>query len=424
MHIMGKLLDIILLAMHSLSVHLVRSGLTMLGIVFGVCSVSVMLAIQTGASKEAQEKLSVLGSNNVIMNSIEPARETSGGGGPRQGVKLKRFGIKHADIKCIVDNVPGVEDYATVHKVKCRYYCISDQKRYSLVMGVTPNYQGILNLRISQGRFISAADMLHKQPYCVITETLARKAFRCENPVGQTIQLKGQPFDIIGVIDYIPSKLGISEEDIPVFIPKSTKVAKFGEINVNWYDGNMTSEDIQVDQLILRMEDESAVMTAAPIIRSIMEKNHDKLEYAIMIPLTLIQAKAAQQRIWDMIFLVIASISLIVGGIGIMNIMLASVTERTREIGVRRALGAKKRDIVVQFLFEAMTMTTLGGLIGVIIGYFVPPLLKDVVNVTPIVSVPMLIGPFFMAVAVGIISGLYPARRAAALDPIEALRHE
>ncbi|MDP6046802.1 MAG: FtsX-like permease family protein, partial [Phycisphaerae bacterium] len=237
-------------------------------------------------------------------------------------------------------------------------------------------------------------------------------------------RLKGQPFDIIGVIDYIPTKLGISEEDIPIFIPKTTKIAKFGEVNVNWHDHDMTAEDVEVDQLILRMKDEAAVMAAGEVVRSIMEKNHDKLEYAIMIPLKLIQAKAAQQRIWDMIFLVIASISLIVGGIGIMNIMLASVTERTREIGVRRALGAKKSDIIIQFLFEAMAMTTIGGLIGVTIGYFLPPMLEDTFDITPITSVPMLIGPFLMAVAVGIISGLYPARRAAALDPIEALRHE
>ncbi len=420
---MGKLLDVMFLAIHSLSVHLVRSGLTMLGIVFGVCGVSVMLAIQAGASKEAQEELSVLGSTNVIINSIEPAQEIGRGRG-REMITLKKFGTTYRDIKCIVDNVPGVVDYATVHDVKLRYYCPEDRNRYSLVMGVTPNYAKLLNLRISKGRFITAVDMLHKKPYCVITRTLARKAFKCMNPIGKTIQLKGQPFGIVGVIDYIPSKLGITEEDIPIFIPKTTKEGKFGQINVNWHQGNMTSEDVQVSQLILRMKDESAVMAAAPIIRAIMEKNHDKLEYAIMIPLKLIQAKAAQQRIWDMIFFAIASISLIVGGIGIMNIMLASVTERTKEIGVRRALGAKKRDIIAQFLFEAVTMTTLGGLIGVVIGYFVPPLLKDIVNVTPIVSVPMLIGPFLMAVAVGIVSGLYPAKRAAALDPIEALRHE
>lgn len=420
---MGKLVDIILLALHSLSVHLVRSGLTMLGIVFGVCSVSIMLAIQTGASKEAQEKLSVLGSNNVIMNSVEPARETSGGRGQGK-IVLKKYGIQHRDIKCIIDNVPGVKDYATVHKVKLRYYCPEDRKRYSLVMGVTPNYADILNLRISQGRFISTVDMLHRKSYCVITKTLARKAFRCMNPVGKTIRLKGQPFRIIGVIDYIPSKLGINEEDIPIFIPKATKTGRFGQININWHEGNMTSEDVQVDQLILQMEDESAVVKASPVIRSIMEKNHDKLEYAIMIPLKLIQAKAEQQKIWDMIFFAIASISLVVGGIGIMNIMLASVTERTREIGIRRALGAKKIEIVIQFLVEAMLMTTLGGLVGVTIGYFVPPLLKDIVDVTPIVSVSMLIGPLLMAVGVGVVSGLYPARRAASLDPIEALRHE
>ena len=420
---MGKIIDIILLAMHSLSVHLVRSGLTMLGIVFGVCSVSIMLAIQAGASKEAQDKLSILGSNNVIMNSIEPARETSGTQGQAK-VVLKDYGIEYRDLNCIVDNVPGIKDYATVHKVKLRYYCPEDQKRYSLVMGVTPNYADILNLSISKGRFITTVDMLHRQPYCVITKTLAWKAFKCINPIGKTIRLKGQPFKIIGVIDYIPTKLGISEEDIPVFIPKTTKEAKFGQINVNWHDGTMTSEDIEVDQLILQMEDENAVIQASSIIRSIMEKNHDKMEYAVIIPLKLIQAKAEQQKLWDMIFVAIASISLIVGGIGIMNIMLATVTERTREIGVRRAMGAKKREIVIQFLIEAMTMTTLGGLIGVTLGYFIPPLLKDIVNVTPIVSIPMLIGPFLMAVGVGVVSGLYPAKRAASLDPIEALRHE
>ncbi len=420
---MGKLIDIILLALHSLSVHLVRSGLTMLGIVFGVCSVSIMLAIQTGASKEAQDKLSVLGSNNVIINSIEPARDTSGTRGQQKTV-LKAFGIQYRDITCIMDNVPGIKDYATVHKVKLRYYCPEDRKRFSLVLGVTPNYADILNLRMAQGRFISSVDMLHSKSYCVITKTLARKAFRCINPVGKTIRLKGQPFEIIGVIDFIPSKLGISEEDIPIFIPKATKESRFGQINVNWHEGTMISEDIEIDQIILQMEDESAVVEASPIVRSIMEKNHDKLEYAIMIPLKLIQAKAEQQKIWDMIFFAIASISLIVGGIGIMNIMLASVTERTREIGVRRAMGAKKFEIVIQFLIEAMLMTTLGGLIGVILGYFVPPLLKDIVDVTPIVSVPMLIGPLLMAIAVGVVSGLYPARRAASLDPIEALRHE
>ena len=420
---MGKLIDIILLALHSLSVHLVRSGLTMLGIVFGVCSVSIMLAIQTGASKEAQDKLSILGSNNVIVNSIEPAKETSGVRGKAE-VVLKKYGIQYRDIKCIVDNVPRVRDYATVHKVKLRYYCPEDRNRYSLVMGVTPNYADILNLRISQGRFISTVDMLHRKSYCVITQTLARKAFKCMNPVGKMVRLKGQPFEIIGVIDFIPSKLGISEEDIPIFIPKTAKESRFGQININSYENTLTSEDVQVDQLILQMEDESAVLVASDIIRSIMEKNHDKLEYAIMIPLKLIQAKAAQQKIWDMIFFAIASISLIVGGIGIMNIMLASVTERTREIGVRRAMGAKKIEIVIQFLIEAMMMTTLGGLIGVVLGYFVPPLLKDIVDVTPIVSVPMLIGPLLMAIAVGVVSGLYPARRAASLDPIEALRHE
>ena len=420
---MGKLVDILLLALHSLSVHLVRSGLTMLGIVFGVCSVSIMLAIQTGASKEAQDKLSILGSNNVIMNSIEPARETSGRRG-RTITTLKKYGITNRDIKCIVDNVPGVKDYAIVHKVKLRYYHPEDKKRYSLVMGVTPNYVDILNLRILQGRFITTVDMLHGKCYCVITRTLARQAFKCMNPVGKTVRLKGQPFEIIGVIDYIPSKLGISEEDIPIFVPKTTKEGRFGQININWHEGTMTSEDVEVDQLILQMADESAVLAASPVIRSIMEKNHDKLEYAIMIPLKLIQAKAEQQKIWDMIFIAIASISLIVGGIGIMNIMLASVTERTREIGIRRALGAKKREIVIQFLIEAMLMTTLGGMIGVIMGYFIPPMLKNVVDVTPIVSVSMLIGPLLMAVGVGVVSGLYPARRAASLDPIEALRHE
>ena len=189
--------------------------------------------------------------------------------------------------------------------------------------------------------------------------------------------------------------------------------------------GNWSAEKVEVSQIILQMTDEKAVVRAAPVIRSLLSRYHENTDYNITVPLELIEQQEKQAELWNFMFLAIASVSLLVGGIGIMNIMLASVTERTREIGIRRALGAKRRDITIQFLIESVTLTTLGGLGGIITGgLLVPWIVQNILEFRTIITPVTLLLPFFMAAIVGLISGLYPATRAAKLDPIVALRHE
>ncbi len=422
---MGKLLDIVLLAVHSLRVHIVRSILTMIGIIFGVCSVSIMLAINAGAGKQSADLLRELGSNSIIFSSIKPSAGSSSSSS--KGFSLYQYGIKHTTVACLVNNIRGIDCYTIIHIGKQFYYAREDNQRTATVFGVEPKYAEVANPKMIQGRFISEIDLRERNPYCVITSTLARDAFGCEHVLGKVIRLMDRPFKVVGVMQRLPKTLedmNVSDSDIPIFIPRTTEEAMFSKMNVMSSQGNTVSEKVEVSQLIIRMKDEQAVIDAAPIARRIIDKQHPKRDCAIKIPMELIEKRAAQRRLWDLLSFVIASVSLVVGGIGIMNIMLASVTERTKEIGVRRAIGAKKRDIITQFLIEAVTMTTAGGVIGVALGYFTPPYVGRYLNIVPIVSVTMLILPFFMAIGVGLISGLYPAIRAAGLDPIEALRHE
>lgn len=422
---MSKIFDILLLAFYSLRVHLVRSVLTMVGIIFGVCSVSIMLAINAGAGKQSADLLRELGSNSIIFSSIKPSAGSSSNSS--KGFSLYQYGIKHTTVSCLVNNLQDIESYTILHVGKQFYYAKEDNQRTATVFGVEPRYAEVASPIMLRGRFISPIDMRQRNPCCVITATLAADAFGCENPIGRIIRLKDRPFSVVGVMKRLPKTLedmNFNEKDIPVFIPRTTEEAMFSKMNVMSSQGNTVSEKVEVSQLIIKMKNEQAVIDAAPIARRIVEKQHPKNDCAIKVPKELIEKRAAQRRLWDLLSFVIASVSLVVGGIGIMNIMLASVTERTKEIGVRRAIGAKRGDIIAQFLIEAVTMTTLGGLIGIAFGYFTPPYVGQYLKIEPIISVSMLILPFLMAIGVGLVSGLYPAIRAANLDPIEALRHE
>ena len=422
---MSKLIDIVLLAFHSLRVHVVRSILTMIGIIFGVCSVSIMLAINAGAGKQSADLLRELGSTSIIFSSVKPS--TGNSSTVSRGFSLFLYGIKHTTVSCLVNNIRDIDCYTTLHIGGHLYYAREDKQRMATVFGVEPKYAEVARPIMVQGRFISTIDMQQRNPHCVITAALARKAFKCENPLGKIIRLMDRPFKVVGVMQRLPKTLedtSVSESDIPIFIPRTTEESMFSKMNVMSSQGNTVSEQVDVHQLIIKMRDEQAVIAATPIARRIIDKQQPNQDCAIKIPMELIEQRAAQRRLWDVLSFVIASVSLVVGGIGIMNIMLASVTERTKEIGVRRAIGAKKRAIVTQFLLEAVTMTMVGGVVGVTLGYLTPPYVGEYLNIVPIISISMLVIPFLMAIGVGVVSGLYPAIRAARLDPIEALRHE
>jgi putative ABC transport system permease protein len=418
-----KTLDIVRLGLKSLTVHKMRSLLSMLGIIGGVWGVIAMLAMNEGSSRQAEAAFRKLGSNNIIITSIEPPDEQSSAGGGGGGAKV--FGLTRSDVAALRDNIPGVVRCAVARKVSKTAY----RKAHKLPVTVTatePIYRKVARIRIVAGRFLSAGDMLHSRPHAVITAALARTLFPVEDPLGKEVLLGNDSYVVVGVLEELPRALAEQggNLDNQVLIPMSTARSRLSDYSFRWSQGSRIIQKVEVSQLVLQMTDEAAVLEGAKIARSLLKRKHEQQDYKITVPRELIAQQKEQKRLWSIMFVGIAAISLVVGGIGIMNIMLASVTERMREIGIRRALGAKRTDIAVQFLVEAMSLTALGGVVGIGLGLGVPYVLDRFLGLYAAIELPMLVLPLAMAMIVGVLSGLYPAVRAARLDPIVALRHE
>ncbi|MGC9454092.1 MAG: ABC transporter permease [Phycisphaerae bacterium] len=416
-----KVTDIIRLGLSSLTVHKVRSVMTVLGIVFGVWSVIAMLAISKGASYESQQALRQLGSTNIIVNSVEPSDESAS---ERQRQALQ-YGLNDADVARL-GSLPGVRQYVTTHRTDQLAYTGGTKDVRVKLVATSPELAEVSPIRVLRGRFLTDVDMVRPNSFCVITEGLARRLLGPVDPIGRSIRISGHPFVIVGVVRRLPERIAgdANQADSCVVISHLGEKGRFGTLNVQRSTGGWSAELVEVSQVILQMEDEQTVLEAAGVVRNLLQRTHSKNDFDVFVPKELIEQMQEQARLWNYVLLAIAMVSLLVGGIGIMNIMLASVTERTREIGIRRALGAKRRDIVTQFLVESVTLTTVGGLVGIAVGLAVPWLLERTLGRPAIATAWTLILPFIVAVVVGLISGLYPALRAARLDPIVALRHE
>ncbi len=417
-----KITDIVMLGIRSLTLHIVRSILTAMGIFFGVWSVIAMLAINEGASWESQQALRKMGSDNLLIKSIKPPQESATDGRP----SALNYGLTDQDVRRLAD-LPGVGRMVTAHRTL--KHAMRGTKRIAVeILGTHPSYIDLARLKLTKGDFLKPINLIRTHNVCVITESLARKLFAYENPIGQTLRVGNECFRVKGVVVESAEGMRSGQEEIAryvIYMPATTEKKRFGTQTFISVGGQWQAEMVEVSQIILQMSDEQAVLSGANIARSLLARTHTKSEdYEIIVPLELIEQRKKQRRLWNIMFFAIASISLLVGGIGIMNIMLASVTERTREIGVRRALGAKRRDITIQFLVESVTLTTVGGILGIVLGMLVPLVVEKVLDLKTIVSAEALIIPFAMAITVGLASGLYPAIRAARLDPIEALRHE
>ena len=417
-----KITDVVRLALKSLAVHKARSALTVTGILFGVWCVIAMLAINAGLSFESQRDLRELGSSNIIIESIKPAQGSSKATGQDYGTLV--YGLTDTDVVLLRDNVPLVRRCVTAHRTQ-QYAFAGTQNLAVGVIATEPAYELVAPMDIPHGRFLTSSDMLQRKANCVITASLARKLFSYKDPLGQTVRLAREPFRVVGVLARLPHALAYGSGDVEdyVIIPMTTHRSRFGRFTIIIRAGSQTREKVDVSQCILQLVNEQAVLSAARMIPFLLDRYHDG-DYLTRVPIEEIKLKEKDRKRWNFMFLAIASVSLLVGGIGIMNIMLASVTERTREIGIRRALGAKRRDIVSQFLVESVVLTTVGGLLGICIGLLVPWGVERVLKFTTIVTVSTLLLPMVMAVAVGLVSGIYPAMRAAKLDPIVALRHE
>jgi len=423
---LNKTFDIVRLGLHSLTVHIVRSILTAVGIIIGVCSVIIMLAVNEGAGEKARETLRKLGSNNIIINTVKlPEDETQSGAGGQ----ILAYGVRRADVARILGSVPDIELAVVVHR-SLKDTTRLGKKLTVAVIATEPSYIHVARTDVIAGRFINAVDMERQMPHCVITASLARRLFAYAEPVGQTLMLHAIggrfPFTVVGVIRRLPATLAGRADDVGsnVIVPLSASQSRLGEISLRRTASGFEAEKVEVSQVILKTHNEQEVLNGAAIARGLLRRFHTQADYEVVVPLELIAQQKQQTRLWNMVSFVIAAVSLVVGGIGIMNIMLASVTERTREIGVRRALGAKRRDIVVQFLVESITLTTVGGLVGLGVGLGLPFLVERWLDFATRITPITLVLPFAMAVVVGLVSGLYPALRAAGLDPIVALRHE
>jgi len=417
------------LGIKSLMLHKLRSVLTMLGIIFGVCSVIAMLAIGEGASYEAQEAIKKLGSQNIILRSVKPPDDAKQSGAGRN--MALDYGLTYDDGARIQSTIAGVVRVlpARIIRENVRF---AQNSAPSQIIGTWPAYAEMTGLDIVRGRFLSETDERGQDNVCVLTVGLAQRLFPYQDPLTQSIKVNSFYYRVIGLVreKNMPEQRTQSGKtegeplDNNVYIPLSTTRSRFGEVLIRRSAGSTEIEKVQLHQLTIQMRDVAAVEAADPQIKALLSRFHEKTDYETIVPLQLLRQAEQTKRIFNIVLGSIAAISLLVGGIGIMNIMLATVTERTREIGIRRALGAKRRHITLQFLVETVVLSIGGGLIGVAVGILVPLAVSQFTTMKTIITPWFVLLAFSISGAVGIVFGLYPAKAAARLDPIEALRHE
>ncbi len=423
-----SLIRIIQLGFKSLRLHKLRSGLTMLGMVIGVWAVITLVAIGEGASHDAQEAIKRLGAHNILIRSIEPAEEKSGASSTRNFVS--EYGITYHDASRLQATLPGLKRVLPEMVQRRPVYYDRFQQDCQIV-GTYPFYPDFTKALVVRGRFLTEFDELHRNNVCVLTESLALRLFGHQDPLESQVRVEDQYFRVIGLLREMSGveqrPQGNEPEGKPldsnVYMPLSTLRARFGEMDMDSRAGSFKLERVELTQVRLEFASVDLVEPSIPLIKAAMEKDRKKKDYELIVPLNILNAIKAQRARDTRMLLYIACISLLVGGIGIMNLMLATVTERTREIGVRRALGATRGDIILQFLVETLILCLIGGLAGVGGGWGFAWAREHWFHLTTIVTEWSVLAAFGLSLAVGLVFGLYPARRAAALDPIEALRH-
>lgn len=411
------------LGIKNLLLHKLRSMLTMLGLVFGVGSVIAMLAIGEGASEEALEQIRMLGSKNIIITSVKPVEENAK---QNNNIRLSVYGLLYNDFYAISETIPTVSCVVPVKAMEkvARYEDSSSNLR---IVGTTKDWFKLVDREKLIGRVLTENDVVESRSVAVLTESGVRKLLANENAVGEFLRIGGNSYEIVGVIKtekLADSGMQMPDREADVYIPISTVRLHYGDRYTQNKEGTRISELVQLHQIIVEVSEESKVEATAKTIERLLSISHSKKDYELNVPLSLLRQVEATKRTFSIVLGAIAGISLLVGGIGIMNIMLATVTERTREIGIRRAIGAKRNQIVMQFLIETLVLSITGGVIGVCFGIFIPYMVTIFAGMPTIITVWNLVLSLGISTLTGIVFGLYPAIRAAKLDPIIALRHE
>jgi putative ABC transport system permease protein len=403
-------------ALANLATHKLRTALTMLGMIFGVGAVIAMLSIGAGGERKALEAIGRLGLRNVIVRAKVVRPEE------RQELRKKSLGVSLRDAEAIVEAVPDIERVLPRVEVKAYKIIAPGAKTKGKVFGVSSQYTHVASVHLSEGRFFDALDEREHAQVAVIGPEVRRNLFGYGPAMGKLLKVNDVWLEVIGILAGDPAGSAATSDGVPVgsasqeiWIPVSTAMRKFERDPL----------DAPVDELMVTVKEGVSTRRTAELIKPLLDRLHGGADdYEIVVPEALLEQSRQTQRIFNIVMGSIAGISLLVGGIGIMNIMLASVLERTREIGVRRAIGARKRDIRAQFVIESFAISIIGGMCGIVIGIVLARLVAAYAGWPTVITIWSLLLSTGVSITVGLVSGIYPAARAAELNPIEALRYE
>ena len=406
------------LGMQNLLVHGLRSLLTMLGMIFGVAAVVAMLSIGAGARQKVMALIEQMGVHNLIVDAKETLEWQA-----HSKIRKISPGLSLQDYRVIQDDLEGIVSSTPRKKMTPSKMIPKPQQDMPTVMGVEPAYQQIAGLQILGGRFFDKADNDRGAPVCVLGAAAKWSLFGSANPLGQYIKINEQWFRVIGVVSPQLSAHGDSSAAGSTDVNNNIYIALQSAI-LRLEDSYSDVRD-EIDGIYLNLADSADISESAQVVRAILDSaHHGADDFSIVVPAELLAEQKRTEHLFNTVMVAIASISLLVGGIGIMNIMLASILERTREIGLRRAVGARQADIVRQFVVEATMISFAGGTIGVVFGFVISRLIAWLAGWSTIVTFSSIALAFLVSISVGLVFGIYPATKAARLDPVEAIRYE
>jgi putative ABC transport system permease protein len=402
----------------SLFAHKLRSLLTMLGMIFGVGAVVAMLSITAGAQKEMESFIDQLGVNNIIVESHEAVDRNE-----LQTVRAISPGLSFRDFRAISENVSGLVAITPRKRFKPQKLLPKTTNEPPQLIGVYPNFVEINSLKLIDGRFFTEDENKSSAPVCVLGEGAKVSLLGFDKAVGKYVKVNDTWLQVIGVLT--PSASGDADvEGVQAVNKNNLVIAPLNTVMRRFEDNTSYLKD-EIDGIYMKVGPNVDSIETSNVVKAILTATHkDAGDFTVVVPAGLLEQKKQTQLIFSVVMICIAGISLLVGGIGIMNIMLATVLERTREIGIRRAIGARQADIVRQFLTEAVLISIVGGLIGIAFGFTLSKIIGSAAGWSTVVTTASIVVAFGVSVFIGLLFGIYPAVQAAKLDPIEAIRYE